>query len=160
MTPVRVLDLPADRMEGEAVAAFFFEDERPLRGPAALLDWRLNGALTDLLLTGQAAGRAGEHILFPNNGKLGADWVFFVGGGSRQGLGEETYGSLIRHVLAACRDSGFARVALCLAPLPNMGPAILESLVTEIMAETAPVALECLLTIETESPGRTSPRRR
>jgi hypothetical protein len=158
MTSLRVLDLPADRMEGEAVAAFFFEDERPLRGPAALLDWRLDGMLTRLLVQGCASGRAGERILTPNNGKLGAGWVLFAGGGSRQGLGEETYRALVQNLLETCHLAGFSRIALCLAPLPGMGPAGLEKLVAAAAERTA-APLECLMSLVEVSPNSSATRR-
>ena len=120
MSSFQVLDLPADRIDGEAVAALFFEDERPILGPAALLDWRLNGLLTSLLLQGKARGRAGEHVLVRNNGKLAADWILFIGGGSRENLGREAIEGLLRHFLHTCRDAGFHRVTLCLDSMAGM----------------------------------------
>ncbi|NIQ96583.1 MAG: hypothetical protein GWN87_22115 [Desulfuromonadales bacterium] len=83
---LRPLDLPADRMDGEVVAVLFFEDERPLAGPAALLDWRLNGLLTRRLLNGEATGRRNEKILVDANNKILAPWVLFQGGGTARGL--------------------------------------------------------------------------
>jgi hypothetical protein len=141
------LDLPADRMEGEVAAAFFFEDERPLRGPAALLDWRLDGVLTDLLVKGLAAGRSGEHILVTNNGKLGSSAALFCGAGSRQGLGAETYFSLIRHLLETCRRAGFFRFALCLNPPQEIEPSELKQRIAEMLTEGDPVDRECLLSL-------------
>ena len=149
MTQVRVLDLPVDRLDGEVVAAFFFLDERPLQGPAALIDWRLDEVLTRLLVGGRCVGKAGEHLLVRNNGKLGSDWALFVGGGSWHGLGPVTYRSLVAHLLDACRRAGFRRVALCLAPLAGMGPAELEGLVRESLASMTGHSLECLLSLET-----------
>lgn len=131
MNRLQILDLPADRIDGEAVAALFFEDERPVLGPAALLDWRLNGLLTNLLLQGQARGRAGEHVLVRNNGKLSADWIFFLGGGSRKGLGREACQGLLRHFLQTCRDAGFTRVTLCLDSLGGFEKSELEEMMTE-----------------------------
>lgn len=160
MSQLRTLDLPADRMDGEVVAAFFFQDQRPLRGPAALLDWRLNGQLTDLLLDRGAQGRAGENVLVANNGKLVADWILFVGGGNWQGLGAETYRGLVRHLLATCRQAGFRRVALCLDVLQETESSFLEQMVEEVLGElsTAEEAdLKCLLSLgeETARPGAT-----
>ena len=153
MNRLRTLDLPADRMEGEVVAALFFRDQRPLRGPAALLDWRLNGKLTELLLTGAVRGLAGEQVLMPNNGKLVAERVLFVGGGSWQELGPEAYRVLVGDLLRTCREAGFWRIALCLSSLAGADAVAIEEMVGEVLAGVPTVGereLECLLTI-TES---------
>jgi hypothetical protein len=101
-------------MPGEVVAGFFFEDQRPVDGASALLDWRLNGLLNKLLLAGSATGRLGEYILVSNNGKLQAQWILFVGGGSLQNLAPFTYGGLVGSVIDDCRRAGFSKVSLCL----------------------------------------------
>lgn len=107
--------LPADSLPGESVVALYFSDQRPLAGPAGLLDWRLDGALTRQLVSGIVQGRAGEHIMISNNGKLKADWVLFVGGGKWHGLSAETYTSLVRHMLKVASQAGFRRISLPLA---------------------------------------------
>jgi hypothetical protein len=118
MTGLQILDLPADRMKDEVVAVFFFEDDRPLSGPAGLLDWRLNGALTRLLVEGRAVGRPGERVLVRGNGKLEAPWVLFAGGGKRPGLEVGVSDDAIRGLLETCRIAGFARISICL-PRPE-----------------------------------------
>ncbi len=119
MTRIRVVDLAPDQMSGDVVAGFFFEDQRPLRGAAALLDWRLNGILTDLLLSGAASGVPGEHILVRNNGKLQASWVLFAGGGCWRKIAPFTYSGLIGGLLDDCRRAGFLSISLCLTPPQN-----------------------------------------
>lgn len=120
MTRIRAVDLAPDRMAGDVVAGFFFEDQRPLRGAAALLDWRLNGVLTDLLLSGAASGTPGEHVLVRSNGKLQAPWVLFAGGGCWRKIAPFTYSGLIGGLLDDCRRAGFQRISLCLTP-PDSG---------------------------------------
>lgn len=123
MTRIRVVDLAPDRMAGDVVAGFFFEDQRPLRGAAALLDWRLNGIMTDLLLSGAARGTPGEHVLVRSNGKLRAPWVLFAGGGCWRKIAPFTYSGLIGGLLDDCRRAGFQRISLCLTP-PVTAPEI------------------------------------
>ena len=60
MSDTYILDLPPDRMEGEVATVYFFEDDRPLHGSASMLDWRLNGKVTELLLDGTVSGRIGD----------------------------------------------------------------------------------------------------
>lgn len=150
---VRVLDLTADRMEGDVAATLFFADERPLRGPAALLDWRLNGRLTELLLQGEATGRAGEKVVLPSNGKIEAPWILFFGGGSAQGLTAETWAALVRRLLQACREAGFGRVALCLAPIDELDESLIEQRVAEEIRAIGAGGPQCLLSIERQGSG-------
>lgn len=114
MTSLARLELPADQLPGEAVAVLFFEDQRPLRGPSAVLDWRLDGQLTRALLNGQLTGCAGEHAIFQSNAKLRADWVLFIGGGKCDGLCADTYATLVRHLLSTAGQAGFSNLSLCL----------------------------------------------
>jgi hypothetical protein len=147
MTGLQILDLPADRMKGEAVAVFFFEDDRPLSGPAGLVDWRLNGLLTRLLLEGRAIGRPGEKILVRGNGKLDAPWVLFVGGGdSRVGSGgfsDET----IRELLESCRLAGFAQVSICLPRPKESKVKDLEQRFGRLLGEMGENTFKCLLSL-------------
>lgn len=147
MMQLHLLDNLVDRFEGEVVAALFFVDDRPLSGPEALLDWRLNGHLTELLLQGKASGSAGEHLLVRSNGKIAADWVLFVGGGRRQGLGEKDCRELLRHLLTTCRRAGFSRIALGLGLPAGMNAFGLLTMVRQTLDEMAPGNLDCLLSI-------------
>lgn len=156
MSRPRITDIPADRLEGEAVAAFFFEDERPVRSPAALIDWRLNGVLTELLLAGEARGTPGERILVLGNGKLATDWALFAGGGSWRGLDRGNYAHLIRDLLEACQLVGFSRFALCLSPLDGMDTREMERLVAEVLEDEREV--ECLISVTPRPPSRFLPR--
>lgn len=63
-----------------------FEDERPLRGLAALVDWRTAGAVSRLLREGFCTGRAHELVLLPGRRDLPADRIVLVGLGPRAAL--------------------------------------------------------------------------
>lgn len=115
MTQPEFVKQSADHLPGGSVVALYFVDQKPLDGPAAVLDWRLNGQLTRMILDGEVHGRAGEHVLLQGNGKVKADWVLFVGGGKWQGLCEETHASLIRHMLMVAQKAGFDDLSLALS---------------------------------------------
>lgn len=138
-------DLPADCLPGDSVAAFYFSDQRPLDGPAALLDWRLDGQLTRMLLDGQIKGKAGEHVLLQGNGKLKADWVLFVGGGKWQGLCDETHASLVRHMLDVAGKAGFRDLSLCLRPHEEIAAEALQSQVEAALSASARNVRTCRL---------------
>ncbi|WP_158516054.1 M17 family peptidase N-terminal domain-containing protein [Syntrophotalea acetylenivorans] len=133
-------------MPGEVVAGFFFEDQRPVEGPSALLDWRLNGLLHKLLLAGSATGQLGENILVGNNGKLEASWILFVGGGRLQDLAPFTYGGLVSSVVDDCRRAGFNQISLCLTAPADAAPDWVEQLARELALGSGD--MEILLTLQ------------
>jgi len=147
MMQLHLLDNPVDRFEGDVVAAIYFVEDRPLCGPAALLDWRLNGRLTEQLLQGSLDGSIGEQLLVQSNGKIAADWALLAGGGSRAGLDESGYRNLLRRLLSTCHRAGASRVALGLGIPAGMTSAGLQRLVRLTLDEMAPANLDCLLGI-------------
>jgi len=140
------LDLPPDRMDGEVVVALFFEDDRPLRGAAALLDWRLNGRLTELLLEQKAAGALGDTVICSNNGKLESAWALLVGGGSRQRLSQAIWVRLVKRLFDICAQAGFQRLALCLDDDGSASTAEVAGIVDGVRQDPRYQQLECLLT--------------
>ena len=147
MMGLRVTDLPADRLEAAVVATFFFDDRRPLQGPAALLDWRLSGRLTTLLQEGRVNGRAGEQVVIANNGKLPADWVLFAGGGHAAGLVVETWRGLLRNLLANCRAAGYQSLALALETDEDLSRSRVIALVEELLGGAEGEGIDCLLSV-------------
>ena len=73
---------PIDRQECQLVEAGFFEDERPLRGPAGLLDWRLNGAISREIINGRITGRFKETVIIPSNRRVQSPKILLIGLGS------------------------------------------------------------------------------
>ena len=148
MKPLERLALPADSLAGESVVALYFADQRPLEGPAALLDWRLDGQLTQMLIAGEIQGRAGEHVMLQNNGKLKAGWALFVGGGKWHGLCEETHASLVRHMLSVARQAGFKDVSLTFMPHEEAEPKILQQQIEKALAVEGTSIDACRFTCE------------
>lgn len=147
MTSLDVVPLPADQLPGDAVAVFYFEDQKPLCGPAAVLDWRLDGQLTRALLDEQLTGHAGEHAVYQNNAKLATDWALFVGGGKWDGLCVDTYRALLRHLLTAAQQAGFRDISLCLPLLKEMDAGSLAELVKQEMADLKTAFIACRLSL-------------
>ncbi len=134
MNPLEQLSVSADSLPGESVVALYFSDQKPLVGPAAVLDWRLDGQLTRMLLDDEVQGRAGEHVMLQNNGKFKADWVLFVGGGKWHGLCRETHAALIRHMLKVACQAGFKDVALAFMPHEEIPSKVLKKQIKDAMA--------------------------
>jgi hypothetical protein len=68
---------PDGRVDLALVA--YFEDERPLRGLAAFLDWRAGGKLSRLLRSGWCTGSAGEAVLLPGARGLPSERIVLLG---------------------------------------------------------------------------------
>lgn len=111
---VEVVGGRLEQLAGELLAAFFFEDERPLRGPAGRVDWRLCGLASRHLLRGRPAGRAGEALLAPTAGRLAAPRVLLAGLGRRAGFGADALADAAR--AAAGRALALRVGRLALAP--------------------------------------------
>lgn len=126
MISLERVEQPADVLEAESVVVLYFSDKKILDGPAAILDWRLDGQLTRMLLNGDIQGKAGEHVMLQNNGKLNSDWVLFVGGGKWGGLCEETHAALIRHMVSVASQAGFKNISLAFMPHEDINEAALE----------------------------------
>lgn len=133
MSRLQVLDRPADTLPGEVAAALFYSDIRPLYGPSALLDWRLNGLLTERLRKGCAQGRQGEYVLVAGNGKMAASWVLFAGGGQRHKLTPLTLAGLIGSVLEVVHRAGFDRLAFALDAFEDMAIQDVERIVWDFL---------------------------
>ena len=67
MSQLERMALSADFLPGESVVVLYFSDQKPLEGPVALLDWRLDGQLTRMLLDEKIQGCAGEFLFFNIN---------------------------------------------------------------------------------------------
>lgn len=148
MIQAQRLTLPADALPGQSVVALYFADQKPLEGPAALLDWRLDGQLTRMLLDGDVRGRAGEHVLLQNNGKLAADWVLFVGGGKWHGLCRETHAGLVRHMLSVAGQAGFKDVSLAFMPHEEVGVDALQRQIDDALKAEGAALASCRFTSE------------
>jgi len=72
-----------DRMSADTFAVCLFEEDKPPRGLAGLLDWRLCGRLSDLLVQEQVTGRFREALLLPGYERVPTHRVCVYGLGAR-----------------------------------------------------------------------------
>jgi hypothetical protein len=75
--PGSVVEAPAD-----TILVPVPEDERPLRGDAGLVDWRLCGLISEQLRSGYVSGQLGEAALLPGAKPLTPSRILLVGTGS------------------------------------------------------------------------------
>jgi hypothetical protein len=103
-----------DSAEAEAICVFVFEDQRPPRGAAGLLDWRLCGRLSRWMRQGRLSGRRGERLLAPLAGRLPWPRLVVIGAGPQGSFEENVYRSCVRDALATLLGIGAGRYVLAL----------------------------------------------
>jgi hypothetical protein len=91
----------------------FFADERPLRGAAGLVDWRLCGRLSRMLLAGRVDGQFGETTLLPSS-RLPFGRVLLLGLGESERFSELRFLEAAKALRDVVRRLGVRRYALAL----------------------------------------------
>ena len=103
-----------DQAHAESLCLFIGEDERPLRGLAGLVDWRLAGGLSRFLRSGFVTGKSGDALLTMPGPRLGFQKLFIFGMGPA-GQGET---DLQERLSTGLRKLGAAGVASAAFDLP------------------------------------------
>jgi hypothetical protein len=109
-----------DKLRCEALALPVLSDERPLRGALGLVDWRLCGFVSRLILRGELDAQPKKTLLVPGRPKLAVDKVFLFGAGSHEQLDQGRQRDLIAAMLDTVARAGVRTTALV---LPGRGNA-------------------------------------
>lgn len=141
MTHFEVVDLPADRLAGEVLVVPLFEDQRPLAGPVAVIDWRLDGSLTRMILADALSGRQGEVLAMSTNAKVAAPWVILAGCGRWRTVDGRSYPALIGRLLQLAVRAGIRELALSLPPRDGIDPTDVERFVREALVAPSRLAV-------------------
>jgi hypothetical protein len=103
-----------DRLRCEALALPVLTDERPLRGALGIVDWRLCGLVSRLVIRGAVSTSALQTTLVPGRPKLVVDKVFLFGAGPSAELDEAKQRALVEHMLDTAIKAGVRTTALVL----------------------------------------------
>ena len=104
-----------DELNSEALALAFFEDERPLRRAAGLVDWRLCGRISRMLLRGRVTGELGEALLVPGRPRLPFDKLFLFGAGERARFDDAVADAVVERMLSTL-DRALVRTSVVALP--------------------------------------------
>jgi hypothetical protein len=107
-----------DSLDVDSVAVGWFSTSKPLPGLLGLIDWRLCGRVSALVIAGTITGAAGEKILMPTHGRLRAKRLFVFGWGPADDVTEPA--KHLRWMADVLVQAGVERVALAL-PEPAAG---------------------------------------
>jgi hypothetical protein len=124
-----------DETSVELCACTIWSDERPVRGFAGLLDWRLGGRLSALLKAGFVRGELGETLLVPGKPHLPFEKVLVVGLGARSAFGDGAFRETVVRVARALEG---LRVRRAVVELPGRGAGAIDP------EHAITLALECV----------------
>jgi len=105
---------PVERVRADLIVAPHFEGDRPLRGAASRIDWRLCGHLSEMVARSAFRGAPGEVVLVPTGNRLRAPRALLLGLGSRDGFGQKALRASVRLAVgrAALLRAGIVALAL------------------------------------------------
>jgi len=102
----------------EALCLFVGEDDRPLRGAAGFVDWRLCGKLSRVLMDGFFVGQRNDTLLIPSENRIALPRIFAVGVGSTTGFAA----SALSEVLSGAANMlNKARINSVAVEVPGLG---------------------------------------
>lgn len=123
-----------DNIGAELIACCVWEDERPLRGLAGLLDWRLCGRLSRLAKGGFLRGESGEVVFLPGRPRLAFEKVLVFGLGPTTAFTDGVFKEQIKGLLRALEGLNVRRAVV---ELPGRAASLVEP------ERAAEVVLEC-----------------
>ncbi|HEX4517118.1 MAG TPA: M17 family peptidase N-terminal domain-containing protein [Polyangiaceae bacterium] len=129
-----------DTTSAEVIACSVFQDERPMRGLAGLLDWRLAGRLSVLAKGDFLTGAEGEVVLVPGRPYVRFEKILVLGIGPRATFDD----GVVRRVLAKLVTAlDGLKVRRALVEVPGRSSGKLDAAqAAELLLECAESALE------------------
>lgn len=101
-----------DLLVCEVLAVPVFQGERPPRGCAGLLDYRMAGKLSATIVQGHLTGTLGEKVLLRGRPKVPFDKLLLFGAGDPEKFNLQVFASLVDLLLLALSDLGMRRAVV------------------------------------------------
>lgn len=99
MLNIKFISYPFDKLKSQCALVTTFSDLRPLKGVSALVDWRLNGRLSKILIKNRFCGDYQEVMLLPSEGRIKSDYILVLGLGPRGSFNESHVGLFLQFML-------------------------------------------------------------
>lgn len=112
-----------DEANVELCACSIWSDQRPVRGFAGLVDWRLGGRLSALLASGFVTGEQGETLLLQGKPNVPFEKVLVLGLGKRSAFGDGAFRQAVLHIAHALEG---LRVRRAVVELPGRAGNVIE----------------------------------
>jgi len=117
MLTLKITSDSLDETETQLALILAYQNIRPLRGQAGLVDWRLNGYLSTLIMKHRFDGNLGEALLMPAQGRLAARELMLLGLGDSKGIHEQDFPKFVSMILEKILQKKETSVSLSLSDL-------------------------------------------
>jgi hypothetical protein len=123
-----------DETSAELIACAIWEGERPMRGLAGLLDWRLAGRISRLARERFVDGARGELLCVPGRPRLPFDKILVMGLGPRAAFDDVAFRASVQQLLRSLEGLHVRRAVV---ELPGRSDGAIEP------ERAAEIVLEC-----------------
>ncbi len=86
MIKIKILSQELIKTETDIAVVTFFKDVIPLKGYAGIIDWLLNGQISNLIKQKKISGAFREKTLLPSQNKISPDKILLLGMGKSTNL--------------------------------------------------------------------------
>ena len=104
-----------DKLITQCVVITTFSDLRPFKGNAALLDWRLNGRLSQIMIKNRFEGNFGEMLLLPAEGRIKSHEIIVLGLGVKNDFHESHVNKFVTFLLETIAQKKVSDFLVCLS---------------------------------------------
>ncbi len=101
-----------DLLVSEVLAVPLFLGQRPPRGCAGLLDYRMSGRLSETLRSGTLSGDLGEKVFLRGRPKVPFDKLLLYGAGAPEKFNLQVFATLVDLLLESLSDLGIRRAVV------------------------------------------------
>jgi hypothetical protein len=118
------------------VICSIFKDERPIKGQAGMLDWKLCGFLSRFLIRGKISGDRNEFVYVPiRSSGVELKHLLLVGLGTRADQEDSTaYPTLLKNLVKTVENLKFTEVAISKSSFPFWTELKMKSVFTQATA--------------------------
>lgn len=128
---------PVD-IDADILALTFFEDERPLRGHAGMVDWRMNGELSRMIVNGSVSGREGEPLLMSTDSRIPSPRILLFGLGDSKLFEPKRFQGLLTAFVRTVSKLNLSRLAVS---IPGSSLFSVENMAGAVKAEFSKAGL-------------------
>jgi len=153
-SPLTLASLGA--LETEVLCLMLFDDERPPRGALGLVDWRLCGRVSELLVSETLSGAFDEALLMPPPAqRLAAERLLLLGAGPRAEANVARVRALLERLVSRLLALRVRTAAFALphASLPWLAPEQAIDLLLEATSASS-ARFDQLIVVDTEAARR------
>ncbi len=108
-----------DALDVDVLVLTYLKDQRPLKGAIGYCDWRLNGRISRMLMSGMLLGRAKEVLLTDSEKRIGTERILVFGLGRKKNMDLGWFKFCIQEILEVVKLAGFRSLALELPGLDS-----------------------------------------